>query len=119
MTTPADESSIRSFIFQQVELWNAKRKDEFLALYRRMAPAGLTLEYVGKQTATGEAAWQGLEQMWATYIDQVKLQLFECIVNGNDAACFYRNLWSAPQKLSTGIEVYSFRDGALHARFFH
>lgn len=61
--TTLDEQSIRDFIFKQVALWNAGRKDDFMALYRTVAPAGLTLR--------------------------------------------------------AGIETCSFRDGALHAPFFH
>jgi hypothetical protein len=49
----------------------------------------------------------------------VRLQLVECIVNGADAAGYYRNRWHGPQTLSSGIEIYSFRDGALHVRIFH
>jgi len=118
-TPAAEEQALRAFLFQQVSHWNAGRKDDFLALYRRTATAGLTLEYVAKQTLTGEAAWAGLEAMWTAYNPLVQLQLVECIVNGHDAACYFRNLRGATQQLSTGIEVYHLHDGALHARFFH
>lgn len=113
------EQALRHFVFQQIDLWNAGRKADFMALYRDTAPAGLTLEYVAKQTLTGDAAWAGMEHMWDTYHAKVKLQLFECIVNGNDAACYFRNLWSGEQSLSSGIEVYTLHEGALHARLFH
>lgn len=117
---PTDaEQALRDFVFQQVELWNAGRKADFLALYRHVASAGLTLEYVAKQTLTGNAAWAGLEHMWETYNAQVKLQLFECIVNGTEAACYFRNLRSCEHPLSSGIELYSLHGSALHARFFH
>ncbi len=121
MSTPptTEEQAIRDFHFEQLDHWNAGRKDAFMALYRRTAPAGLTLEYVGKQTLTGEAAWAGLDHMWTSFNPKVKIQLFECIVNGRDSACYFRNLWAAEQTLSTGIETFSFRNGALHARFFH
>lgn len=114
-----DETAIRQFVFNQAELWNAGERDAFFALYRSASPAGLTLEYVGKQTLCGEAAWAGMDHMWTTYREQVRLQLVECIVNGTEAAGYYRNRWHAAQKLSSGIEVYSFRDGALHVRIFH
>ncbi len=118
-TSTQAEQALRDFVFRQIELWNAKRKAEFLELYRHIAPAGLTLEYVAKQTLTGDAAWAGLAHMWDTHNAKVKLQLFECIVNGNDAACYFRNLWSDEQSLSKGIELYSLHEGSLHARFFH
>ena len=114
-----EEQALRDFVFQQVTLWNAGRKADFMALYRDVAPAGLTLEYVAKQTLTGDAAWAGLAHMWETYNPKVKLQLFECIVNGGDAACYFRNLWSVEQTISSGIETYNLRERALHARFFH
>ena len=115
----AEAQALRDFLFQQVAHWNAGRKDAFLALYRRTAPRCLTLEYVAKQTLTGDAAWAGLEAMWTAYNPLVQLQLVECIVNGTEAACYFRNLRGATQQLSTGIETYRLQDGALHARFFH
>lgn len=118
-TPTREEQALRQFVFQQIELWNAGRKADFMALYRDTATNGLTLEYVAKQTLTGDAAWSGLEHMWHTYQAKVRLQLFECIVNGTDAACYFRNLWSGEQSLSSGIEIYSLREGALHARLFH
>jgi len=118
MTTPI-EDTLRRFIVRQAECWNAGRKDDFLALYREHAPQGLTLEYVGKSTMTGNAAWAGLEAMWAGYAHQVRIQPVEIIVNGHDAACYYRNLWTEPGTLSTGIEVYTLRDNCIYARFFH
>lgn len=119
MTSPMTPDSIRSFVFQQVGHWNAGRQDEFTALYRSVAPAGLTIEYVGLQTATGDAAWAALAHMWNSYQALVRLQLVECIVNGADAACYFRNLRIEGQSLSTGIETYTFRDGTLHLRVFH
>ena len=119
-STPTDaEQALRDFVFQQIELWNAGRKADFLALYRHVAPAGLSLEYVAKQTLSGDAAWAGLEHMWETYNAKVKLQLFECIVNGSDAACYFRNRWPGEQAISSGIELYNLHERALHARFFH
>ena len=50
---------------------------------------------------------------------KVKLQLFECIVNGSDAACYFRNRWPGEQAISSGIELYNLHERALHARFFH
>lgn len=122
MTEPTqtpDGAALRDFIFTQVELWNAGKRTEFLDLYRRTATAGLTLEYVGQQQLAGDAAWQGLAHMWDSYNPQVRLQLVQCFAHGQDAACQFRNLWSATRRHSDGIEVYRLRDGALHARFFH
>jgi hypothetical protein len=119
MTPTLTSDSIRSFVFQQVGHWNAGRQDEFMALYRSVAPAGLTIEYVGLQTATGDAAWAALTHMWTSYQPLVRLQLVECIVNGSDAACYFRNLRTEAQSLSAGIETYTFRDGTLHLRVFH
>ena len=120
-TTPSDasEQPLRDFLFRQVACWNAGDRAAFLQLYRDTARNGLTLEYVAKQTLNGEAAWAGLESMWDSYNPHVRLQMFECIVNGAEAACMFRNLRPASQQLSTGIELYHLRDGILHARFFH
>lgn len=118
-TPTAEEQALRGFPFQEVAHWNVGRKDDFLALYRRTAARSLTLEYVAKQTLSGDAAWAGLDAMWAAYNPLVQLQLVECIVNGHDAACYFRNLRATTQQISTGIETYHLQDGALHARFFH
>lgn len=118
--TPTEtEKALRDFVFQQIEIWNAGRKEDFLALYRRSAPAGLTLEYVAKQTLTADAAWTGLNHMWDAYNATVRLQLVECIVNGNEAACYFRNRRPGELTLSSGIELYHLHEGVLHARFFH
>jgi hypothetical protein len=117
--TSLTPDSLRRFIIDQAECWNAGRKDDFLALYRELTPAGLTVEYVGKSTMTGEAAWAALDAMWTGYAHQVRIQPVEIIVSGSDVACYYRNLWTAPGTLSTGIETYSIQDGRVHVRIFH
>lgn len=117
--TALTESAIRDFLFAQTDAWNRRDKDAFMELYRAHAAQGLTLEYMGKALLTGEAAWAGLNGMWDQYVPKVRQQLFEVIVNGTDAACYYRNIWTAEQTLSTGMEFYAFKDGALHIRMFH
>jgi hypothetical protein len=119
VTSAPDEAAIRRFLFDQVGHWNAARKPEFLGAYDAIAPAGLTIEYVGKKTFEGDAAWDALGHMWDAHVADVTQQLIECIVNGTDAACVYRNLRAGTATLGTGIEIYSFRDGALHLRLFH
>lgn len=117
--TAPDEAAIRRFLFNQVDHWNAARKPEFLAAYRAIAPAGVTIEYVGKKTFEGEAAWGALNQMWDAYAAEVRQQLTECIVNGGEAACVYRNLRPAAATLGAGVEIYAFGGGKLHVRIFH
>ncbi|UUZ73961.1 nuclear transport factor 2 family protein [Polaromonas sp. P1(28)-8] len=113
------EDTIRRFIVQQAVCWNSGRKDDFLALYRELTPEGLTVEYVGRSTMTGDAAWAALDAMWTGYAHQVRIQPVEIIVNGSDVACYYRNLWIEPGTLSSGIEVYTVQDGRIHVRIFH
>lgn len=117
--TAAEPSALRDFLYRQLACWNNGDREGFMALYRQTAHQGLTLDYVGKASMSGEAAWAGLAQMWDGYAHQVRLQLVECLVNGDEAACYFRNLWTAQQTQSTGIETYMLRDGVLLARFYH
>lgn len=118
MSQPTPESA-RAFIFNQVRNWNEQDEAAFFDAYRAVAAQGLTLEYVGAQTLTGEAAWKGMQHMWSTYVNEVKIQLSECLVNGTEVACLMRNLRPASQTLTSGIEIYTFGEGTLHLRVFH
>ncbi|MBQ1765360.1 MAG: nuclear transport factor 2 family protein [Aquincola sp.] len=118
MNTP-DTATIRRFIVRQSDCWNSGRHADFLALYREFAANSLTIEYVGKSTLTGDAAWAGLQSMWDGYARMVKIQPVEIIVNGTSAACYYRNLWTDKAEHSTGIEVYEFGEGTVKLRVFH
>ncbi|CAN7759108.1 nuclear transport factor 2 family protein [Pseudorhodoferax sp. LjRoot39] len=114
-----DTATIRRFIVRQAAAWNSGNHDDFIALYREFAPRALTIEYVGKATMTGEAAWAGLQSMWDGYARLVKIQPVEVIVNGASVACYYRNLWAEKAEFSTGIEIYEFGEGSVTLRVFH
>ena len=60
-----------------------------------------------------------LDQMWDAHVADVRQQLTECIVNGGEAACVYRNLRPATATLGTGVEIYAFHAGTLTVRIFH
>lgn len=114
-----DTATIRRFIVRQAASWNSGSHADFIALYREFAPTALTIEYVGKATMTGDAAWAGLQAMWDGYARLVKIQPVEVIVNGANAACYYRNLWTEKAEFSTGIELYAFGEGSVTLRVFH
>lgn len=117
---PTPEASrIRSPLFDQVLHWKTGHRQAFMGLYRRMAHARVTLEYVGKHQASGDGAWDDVEPRSDTCNRQLQLQMVECLVNGSEAARCLRSRWPGPQTFSTGIELHSLRAGALHARFFH
>ena len=115
----AGEPMMREFAFQQFEHRTPGRRDDLMALHRRIAPAGLTPDCVARQALAGAAARAGLAHIGAGGDPQVEPQLFEGIVNGSDAACRCRHLWRAAPKLSADIAVYSLSDGTVQARLFH
>lgn len=111
-----DGDGIRSFILQRVEQWNAGDKNAFTELYRSFAPNGLRIEYVGEPVREG---WATLEDMWDTYNSLVEVELGEVLVNGNEGACYIRNILVEDGMVTPSIEIYRFENGVLHVRCFH
>ena len=68
------DTRIAQFLHDQVEAWNAGNKEAFFAAYRRAAPNGLQIEYVGRSASDG---WPVLETMWAQ--QSAKIQIEEVV----------------------------------------
>ena len=115
MKAPSVET-IRSFLVQQMEYWNAGNREAFTDLYRSVAPKGLIIEYVGQPIGDG---WQTFNHMWDTYNGLVKAEIGEILVNGNEGACYIRNVFVADGTVDPSIEIYRFEDDTLHVRYFH
>jgi hypothetical protein len=115
MTIPS-QGEIYDFLKQQVALWNAGEREAMTALYRQYAPDGLVIEYVGEPIGDG---WQTFEHMWDAYSGKVRSEVIEMLVNGNEGACFLRNLRPASGVANPSIEIYRFEEGRLHIRYFH
>ena len=111
-----NKDSIRSFILQQVEHWNAGEKEKMMSMYRRMAPNGLKMELVGHPVIDG---WQALNEMWDRDNGHIKGEIVDVMVNGNEGACYCRNVRTADGTVVTSIEIFCFEDGTLHVRYFH
>ena len=70
---------------KHAELWNAGRREEWLASFRSIAPAGVRLfDPVGTEEKTGfEAAFT---ENWNRFQAVLKLKMLTVQVNGNEMA---------------------------------
>ncbi|MEH6482978.1 MULTISPECIES: nuclear transport factor 2 family protein [Pseudomonas] len=110
-----DKHVIEEFLHGQVECWNNGDKEGFFAHYRQVAPNGLSIEYVGKPQ---HDAWLTLEGMWAQQQPKIRIDVRQCIVNANEAACQHLNAFREQDGGIDTIETYRFEDGKLFVRYF-
>jgi hypothetical protein len=111
-----DADEIHRFVASQLEFWNAGQRTEMTDLYRRYAPDGLTIEYVGQPVGDG---WPLYEHMWDNYGGSVRTEIIEILVKGNEAACHFLNVRRDSGIGNPSIEIYRFEEGRLHIRYFH
>ena len=108
--------AIETFLHGQVSAWNANDKDAFLDHYRRLAPGGLSIEYVGRSLGDG---WPVLEGMWQQQNAKIEIEEVTAIINGNEVACHNRNKVKGSTVAIDTIELYSFGEGGqLSVRYF-
>lgn len=112
----ATPQEIEQFIRDQYRLWSEDRIDEMMVLFRRIAPNGFTIEYVGKPPQEGE---QAMAEMIAEHGGKIRADLRQLIVNGNEAAAVVDNVVNDTGHVIPSIETYRFEDGKMHARYFH
>jgi hypothetical protein len=110
------ENEIRSFLSQQLEYWNAGKRPEMTALYRKYAAEQLIIEYVGQPIGDG---WKTYDHMWDTYNGHVRTDTVQVLVNGNEGACHFNNVRVATGLGNPSIEIYRFDERRLHIRYFH
>lgn len=117
MSTP-DSKTIETFLRAQYELWSQEKFGELLEEFRKIAPNGLTIEYVGQPPRDG---WQELQDMWQQFGGKCPTELVEVLVNGSEAAAYIHNHMQTDDGVHTipSIETYHFGDGKLHVRYFH
>jgi hypothetical protein len=111
--TPAE---IDGFLRKQLEFWNASDRAGMEALYRRYAPNGLIIEYVGLPVGDG---WEAFAHLWDNYGGHVRTDIKEILVNGVEGACYFHNVHRASGRVSPSLEIYNFGGGKLHIRYFH
>ena len=89
-----------------------------LAEFRKVAPNGLTIQYVGSEPMEG---WKALDDMWTQYGNKCPTELVTVLINGNEAATYVLNHMQTDEGVQTApsIETYTFTDGTLHIRYFH
>lgn len=108
---------IRSFLKEQVELWNAGKTEEMIAAYRRIVPGKMTIEYIGIPPMEG---WAALDDMCKRWAGKVRIESKEVMVTGNEAACYHHNTTigdGTPPRPS--IELYKFDGDDVQIRYFH
>ncbi|CAG9166036.1 nuclear transport factor 2 family protein [Cupriavidus pinatubonensis] len=110
-----DTERIEAFLNHQTEHWNQGDKQAFLEDYRRVAPEGLSIEYVGRAPQDG---WSVLEQMWEQQRAKIRVEPVVKIVNGNEAACHVRNVIVGTGRAIETIELFRFEAGRLYVRYF-
>lgn len=117
MTTPTAEV-IEAFLRAQYRLWSEGKYPEMLAEFRRIAPNGLTIEYVGSEPVDG---WAALDDMWREYGNTCPTELVTVLVNGNEAATYVYNHMQTDSGVKTlpSIETYHFENGTLKIRYYH
>jgi hypothetical protein len=113
--TPTSDA-ITVFLHAQMEAWNIGDKAAFFSAYRQAAPAGLTIEYVGRAPAMD--GWPILEKMWAEQSAKVEIEEVVTIVNGAQAAGHMRNKMRGTTMAIETIELYNFDAGRLAVRYF-
>ena len=107
---------IQRYMTGQVHSRNHHDKAGLLALYREMAPAALSIEYVGRsEQADG---WLVIEEMFDKHNHQFRLEVVNTIINGNEAAVHHRNCIVGSSQVIESIETYRFGPGTLHVRYF-
>jgi|SRR5690606_23501917 hypothetical protein len=111
-----DKAFIENFMHEQIGCWNAGDRDGFFAAYRRAAPNGLSIEYVGRPVADG---WPVLEGMWVQQNAKIEVDELVMIINGSEAALHNRNKVRGTTQAIDTIELYRFEDGGhLTVRYF-
>jgi hypothetical protein len=110
-------AEIEKFLREQYQLWNDRDRDGIFACFRKIAPNGFTVEYVGGSFQDGERA---MNEMFEVYGGKVRTDVLQLLVNGNEAATYIDNVELKPNgRHIPSLETYLFKDGKLHVRYFH
>jgi hypothetical protein len=114
----ASREEIELFLRGQYRLWNEGKFEDMLALFRKIAPAKLTIEYVGLPPQDG---WQALDEMCEAYGGKTQAEVQELLINGNEAAVHVLNFRDKSTGIapSPSIEFYRFDKGNLEIRYFY
>lgn len=99
-------------------LWNEGDRDALDALFRRMGPAGFSIEYVGSPPVDGPVA---MEEMWRQYGGKCSTEPVEVIVNGSEGAAYVANHLQTEQGVTIlpSLETYKIEDSRLTIRYYH
>lgn len=114
-----DSDTIETFLRHQMDMFNQGRREEFIAVYREIAPGGFMLDDpVGSERREGMHL---IEELFDRYVGW-QLTFVHLIVNGREAAACVRNEGVVDGNAVTvhSLETYHFgADGTFLARYFH
>ena len=111
-----DRPFVEHFTRGQVAAWNAGDKTTFMGLYRKVAPDGLDIEYVGRSKQRD--GWFVIEELWDKHNGQIQLKVVTTIINGSVAAVHHHNCIAGTDQVIESIETYTFTPGRLAVRYF-
>lgn len=118
MTVPTTDEIV-TFLRTQADLFSEGRIDDFIALFKAIAPGGFKVQ--DPATAPVRTGWEILEKLCRDYAGW-KLVVEDVKVSGNEAAVYVRNegIHDGHPICVHSIEHYVFgADGSLLARYFH
>jgi hypothetical protein len=115
MIAPSHED-INKFLVEQYRSWNENRFDDMMACFRKIAPNGWTIEYVGQAPIEGEIA---MAEMISLYGGKAPTKPITILINGNEAAACVDNSVMDSNASVMSIETYKFADGRMAVRYFH
>jgi hypothetical protein len=114
-----DAAAISAFLIEQYALWNEGKRAELIASFRKLAPDGFTVEYVGTPAQDG---WKALDDIWDQHGGRVTIEVVQILINGNEAAVHALNHHTETAGGRTtrpSIEIYRFAAGKLQVRYFY
>ena len=114
-----NSATISAFLLEQYALWNQGKRAELIGLFRRLAPRGMTVEFVGTPVQDG---WKAMDAIWDQHGGRVTIEVVQILVNGDEAAVYALNHHVEKDgRVNTrpSIENYRFAEGTLQIRYFY
>jgi hypothetical protein len=114
-----DSAAISAFLREQYALWNQGKRAELMALFGKLAPQGMTVEFVGTPVQDG---FKAMDAIWEQHGGHVTIEVVQILVNGDEAAVHALNHHAEKDgRVNTrpSIEIYRFAEGTLQIRYFY
>jgi hypothetical protein len=113
------QKEIKTFLLRQVEAWNAGEREEFVALHRAVAPAGVSVENpVGSPPQHG---WEALDTLWDSYQARMRLAYETVITSASAEAAVLEQITAEHEGqpvVRHSLHTYDFAGDAFAARYY-